>query len=237
MTEPLKSLLKYLPDKGLLLDAGCGQLTYAFLVKYFNPRLEVIPVDIVKPSVCKPSKYNFIQASIEWLPFRDETFDFIFCLSVLQLIKNDKIPIKEFHRVLRPSGLLFITIPTANSPFKLIRDMEIRCGVYNFLEYDVPHYHYYTRSIISELIEGMFYIVDLYGYKYNFIPRLGSFLFSLGKKTIRRKDITRIASASIVIKHFKTRSKNKYIDIITKLKRLFSDLSYHYIVILKNCNK
>jgi len=236
-TEVYKYLLRYTPSEGLVLDAGCGELTYTILLKYSKHRLEIIPIDIVIPDTCKKrNKYNFIQASAEKLPFREELFDFIFCLSTLQLIKDDRAVLKEFHRVLKTNGLLFLTIPTGKSMFRLIRDMEIRCGVYMFPEYNVPHYHYYTRDTIFGLTAGLFEIIDLYGYCYNFIPRLYSFFTSLAKMHFRR-GYTRSKNKKNrinIIKHLKVSDKKgNYSSIVDKLKRIFSDLSYHYIVVLK----
>ncbi|MEM2507639.1 MAG: methyltransferase domain-containing protein [Candidatus Aenigmatarchaeota archaeon] len=229
--EPLNSLLKYVPSRGLLLDAGCGQLTYTVLVKYFKPELEIIPLDIIIPEHLRNrNKYGFIAASIEELPFMEEVFDFIFCLSTIQLIKDDRGALRELHRVLKKNGILFFTLPTSKSLFRLIRDLEIRCGVYAYPEYNVPHHHYYTTNSILNLIDELFEVVDLYGYHYNFLPRLCKFLISLATKMCKRNFektlFTKGVNLQLVFK------KKKLMDKSLRLKML-RDLSYHYIVITR----
>lgn len=232
MEEPLNSLLKHAPSKGLVLDAGCGQLTYTILLKYFKPKLEIIPIDIAMPENLKNrKKHNFILASIENMPFRKEIFDFIFCLSTLQLIEDDRNALKEFHRILKRNGVLLFTVPTGKSIFRLLRELEIRCGVYRFPEFNVPHYHYYTTDSIKNLVKDLFYVVELYGYYYNFFFRLYAFLFSLIRKALKKSSTkTQLTHNAKAIRLIKKRSKfaNFY-----GIKKIFYDLSYHYVVIVK----
>ena len=46
------------------------------------------------------------------LPFADGTFDCIVTSEVLEHIQNDVAAIAEFHRVLKPGGMLGVTVPT-----------------------------------------------------------------------------------------------------------------------------
>ncbi len=232
MEEPLNSLLRHAPSKGLVLDAGCGQLTYTVLLKYFKPKLEIIPIDIVIPERLKNhKKHNFIAASIENMPFRKEIFDFIFCLSTLQLIKDDKNTLKEFHRILKRNGVLLFTVPTGKSIFRLLREIEIRCGIYRFPEFNVPHYHYYTTNSIKSLIKDLFYLVDLYGYYYNFFFRLYALLLSLIRKTLKRSSTKTRSTHNVSVSGLTV--KKRRFGSFYKIKKIFCDLSYHYVVIVK----
>jgi ubiquinone/menaquinone biosynthesis C-methylase UbiE len=232
MEEPLNSLLIHAPSKGLVLDAGCGQLTYTILLKYFKPKLEIIPIDIVIPERLKNrKKHSFIAASIENMPFREEIFDFIFCLSTLQLIKDDKNTLKEFHRILKRNGVLLFTVPTGKSIFRLLREIEIRCGVYRFPEFNVPHYHYYTTNSIKSLIKDLFYLVDLYGYYYNFFFRLYVLILSLIRKTLKRSSTKTRSTHNVRVSGLTV--KKRRFGSFYKIKTIFCDLSYHYVVIVK----
>lgn len=45
------------------------------------------------------------------LPYQENKFDLIFALDVLEHIKNDKLAVKEIKRVIKPKGIVLITVP------------------------------------------------------------------------------------------------------------------------------
>ena len=226
--EPHSSLLKYVPEKGLVLDAGCGFFTYTKFLKKYAKGIEIVCVDIANLDVKESRKNNFVLSSVQNLPFDDSSFDFILCLSLVQLISNDRKAIEEFYRVLKKPGKLLLTVPTKLSVFRLLRELEIICQVYKYPEFNVKHYHYYNKSDIRSLVEEKFEIIDLYGYGYNCVPRLITFLasfFKLGAKPHRKREID--ANLSKINIHYMRFSK-----LLEGLLRKFSDFSYHYIVVL-----
>ncbi|MFW9818963.1 MAG: class I SAM-dependent methyltransferase [Candidatus Thorarchaeota archaeon] len=52
-----------------------------------------------------------ICADIVKLPYRDETFDFVSALDVLEHIRDDEIAISEISRILKKKGIAVITVP------------------------------------------------------------------------------------------------------------------------------
>lgn len=115
---------------GKALDFGCGvgRLTQA-LVKYFD---EVVGVDIAPAMIELARSYNryhercryYLNDANNLSVFSENTFDFIFSLITLQHIKPtySKTYIKEFLRILVPSGLLVFQLPGVllpeNEPLK-----------------------------------------------------------------------------------------------------------------------
>jgi SAM-dependent methyltransferase len=57
-----------------------------------------------------------VQADITDLPFRDDSFDLIVCLHVLEHVPDDKQAVRELYRVLRPGGKAVVQVPP--SPFE-----------------------------------------------------------------------------------------------------------------------
>lgn len=45
------------------------------------------------------------------IPFSDNFFDGILCTEVLEHVLDLEIVLREFHRVLKPEGILLISIP------------------------------------------------------------------------------------------------------------------------------
>jgi SAM-dependent methyltransferase len=70
--------------------------------------LSVIKLDIVRPATISGP---FVQASAEALPFGDNSFDGVGLFDVLEHLKEPDICLTEVSRVVRPGGLVLITVP------------------------------------------------------------------------------------------------------------------------------
>lgn len=102
-----------------ILDVGCN---YGEIEKFLSAQNQVYAIDTDKSAIALAKKItksaNFKLASATDIPYPNNHFDVILCLSVLEHIKNDKKAISEIKRVLKPGGELILTIP--NKDFQLI---------------------------------------------------------------------------------------------------------------------
>lgn len=57
-----------------------------------------------------PSSRRLFQADVESLPFRDETFELVTCLGVLEYLDEDGTALTELHRVLRRGGSMILAV-------------------------------------------------------------------------------------------------------------------------------
>jgi SAM-dependent methyltransferase len=69
---------------GSVLDAGCGYGRYAPLFEDYTG-VDFSPDFIAKAKEKYPEKH-FIQADLQKLPFRDNAFDWAFCVSIKRMI-------------------------------------------------------------------------------------------------------------------------------------------------------
>ena len=69
------------------------------------------------------NRLRYVNASTAELPYEDEQFDKVFCLCVLEnLSQNDMLKsFEEFQRVLKPSGVLVLTIKSPASELSVLR--------------------------------------------------------------------------------------------------------------------
>lgn len=67
-----------------------------------------------------------IKADILDLPFKDESFDIVFCNHVLEHIEDDTKAMRELYRVMRKDGWGIIQVPLKNSLEKTFEDFSIR---------------------------------------------------------------------------------------------------------------
>ena len=100
-----KCLIESLKDikEGKVLDVGSERYGNRFLLNNFKG--EYITVDIDRKA--NPD----VIASVEDLPFKDNNFDIILCLEVLEHVKVPEKAINEMRRVLKKNGKLIISIP------------------------------------------------------------------------------------------------------------------------------
>jgi ubiquinone/menaquinone biosynthesis C-methylase UbiE len=101
-----------------ILDAGCG--TGEMAEQLIRRGHEVWGLDISEPMIryarerCGLSRFQL--GDIEHLPFRDNTFDAVVCLGVLEYLDTDERVLSELLRVIKPGGRAVISTPNAICP-------------------------------------------------------------------------------------------------------------------------
>lgn len=98
---------KLIPKSGRMLDAGSGGETY------FPDAGDRFQIDVAE-RLLKGQK-NAVCASVERIPFVDNSFDFVLCVGSVLNYANLMDAILELSRVLAPSGTLVIDVETTNS--------------------------------------------------------------------------------------------------------------------------
>lgn len=100
-----------------ILDAGSGATFFPFLLSSemdagsvtccdYDATLEPIFGTV---NAERATDIAFRQADLRALPFDDATFDIVYCVSVLEHTDQYEAIVREFHRVLRPGGVLIAT--------------------------------------------------------------------------------------------------------------------------------
>ena len=93
------------------------------------------------------------------LPFRDGSFDVIFHQGLLEHFREPTAIIEEQRRVLKPGGLLVVTVPQKYHPYTLVKHILIRAGKW-FAGWETE----YTINELEGLVAGQgFRILERYG--------------------------------------------------------------------------
>ena len=96
-----------------ILDAGCGTGGLSEKMESFG-RVTAIDINPVALKIAREKKIDkLLKASVERLPFQDNSFHLIVSLDVLyhQKVKSDIKALSELYRVLKPGGVLILRLP------------------------------------------------------------------------------------------------------------------------------
>ena len=94
-----------------ILDAGCGT---GINLKYLQILGDVYGLDISKNALIFSrirGLHSLICGSVDKLPFKNELFDLVLALDVIEHMDEDTSAVRELNRVLKPGGRLIITVP------------------------------------------------------------------------------------------------------------------------------
>ncbi|MEH2139780.1 class I SAM-dependent methyltransferase [Nostoc sp.] len=148
----LKRVICHIPKNSVVLDVGCG--SSATFLKSISPHIKQgFGVDF-KVKDFHSGNILTKQLMLENdLPFKDESFDVVTMLAVLEHIEHENEILKEIYRVLVPQGKLILTVPSVWSQsileflayrLKIVSEAEIR-----------DHKRYYKREHLKKkLVNG-----------------------------------------------------------------------------------
>jgi len=159
----VNTLLEYKSRNSKVLDLGCGiGLSLSFIGQVFK---NSIGCDISENSIKATKeilkkhkiKTPVILCKKDKLPFRDNYFDIVTFIEVIEHVENPDAVLKEIRRVLKPDGVLHIT--TANKWWPI-----------------EPHYHLPLLSYLPKNLANFYLKLSKRGSLYNInLPSYGRF--------------------------------------------------------------
>lgn len=112
-----------LKDEDKILDLGCGNGYYSYLLTQLPLKLKIIGLDshvnAIEDAKTKVSgkKVKFIVGAAEKIPFPKNYFDKIIMSEIIEHVRDDIKVLKETKRVLKKDGILVLTTPNKDYPF------------------------------------------------------------------------------------------------------------------------
>ncbi|MBC7330368.1 class I SAM-dependent methyltransferase [bacterium] len=138
--EILLSAIKGIEAKDVL-DVGCGTGGNLTLFNGFVVGLDV-SLQALKLAQKRKPEAILCRGEAENLPFKDDSFDLVLALDLLEHLPDDIQGLREMHRVLRKGGNVLITVPA-----------------YKFLwsEHDeaLHHFRRYSKCELKGKMEGV----------------------------------------------------------------------------------
>jgi len=190
----LKLFLSGVKDQGAkIVDVGCGNGTFLAQLNesgYTN----VFGVEAVQYPVLKKFQIKFIDVCFERLPWQGASCDAVTTWEVFEHIDNPRHLAREIHRILKPGGFLFISLPNV---FHLMsRLMFLRQGNFPRWTDKNDHWNIFTNQVFKKLFLADFDLVK----KTYYIPEIGKgFLHSI---VSRLKFLNRYLPEGELFSHF-----------------------------------
>ena len=131
----VEHVLPLIPAPGHWLDAGCGSGYFSRMLTASGlnvtgvdaswPMVEMARELAAEASLSDVLVFNSV-TTVESLPFPDHHFDGCICLSVLEYLDDPHLCLDELQRVLKPGGLLILSVPHRLSPIRLLQRLVFR---------------------------------------------------------------------------------------------------------------
>jgi ubiquinone/menaquinone biosynthesis C-methylase UbiE len=119
--------------RGSLLDVGCGEMPFRFAL---HPDVAYSGLDVAEAldfGMSGNSAITLFDGTN--IPFDDNSFDNILCTEVIEHAMDPEKLVNEMHRVLKPGGLLVLTVP------------------FSARVHHAPHdYHRFTRYRLAQMV-------------------------------------------------------------------------------------
>ena len=111
-------ILGLVPNRGKLLDAGCGIGVLLRMIRDKYPAVELFGTDFSRVAVDRTRGYGFSveRAVLPDIPFPDNFFTCVVCTEVLEHLDDPAATLREFRRILADDGLVIVSVPKDMGP-------------------------------------------------------------------------------------------------------------------------
>jgi len=141
--------------KPKILDTGCGTGRDLSFLENFESELYGIDLSDGMLNIAKNNltKTSLIKGDYRHIPFRENSFDGILNIaSLVHLPHNEKLnALAEFYRVLKPEGILYISIQNLLHPDRFVR--ALKYATPRGVLYDGRYWYFPTKYEMESLVE------------------------------------------------------------------------------------
>lgn len=182
-------------DDHVILDCACGRGFYLNMLRFAGKarlvglELEGAIIRRAQSNVGHLDDILLTQGDIYHLPFRDDTFDSVILSEILEHVTDDLAGLREVYRVLKPGGVVAITVPNANYPFlwdPINKTLETLFGVH--IQHGplagiwANHVRLYERDRLRAVVEKAGFLVEAErAFTHYSFPFIHNIVYGLGK--------------------------------------------------------
>jgi len=193
----VQTVFEWMPlgDDARILDCACGRGFYLNMIRHVSQcalaglELEDEIIRKAQRNVGHLPGITLTRGNIYALPFPDNWFDGVILSEILEHIDDDVAGLREVQRVLKPGGVVAITVPNANYPFwwdpinKTLETLfrtRIRRGPLAGIW--ANHVRLYTRAQLHAAVERAGFVVEAErAFTHYSFPFIHNLVYGLGK--------------------------------------------------------
>lgn len=193
----VQTIFEWIPlgDDARILDCACGRGFYLNMIRHVS-RCALVGLELEDEIIRKAQRnvghlpgITLTRGNIYALPFPDDWFDGVILSEILEHIDDDVAGLREVRRVLKPGGVVAITVPNANYPFlwdpinKTLETLfrtKIRRGPLAGIW--ANHVRLYTREQLRAAVEQAGFAVEAErAFTHTSFPFIHNLVYGLGK--------------------------------------------------------
>lgn len=185
-------------DGDTILDGGTGRGFYLRFIRHVcAARLVGVELDaailaIARQAVGGLPGLALTNASLYAIPYPAAAFDKAILSEVLEHIPDDVRALREVQRVLKPGGLVAVTVPNANYPFwwdPINKTLEVLLGTHirrgPLAGIWANHVRLYTREALREaVLSAGFEIAGERSFTHHSFPFIHNIVYGFGKTAL-----------------------------------------------------
>lgn len=193
----VQTIFEWIPphDEARILDCACGRGFYLNMYRRVS-RCTLVGLELEDEIIRKAQRnvghlpgITLTRGNIYALPFPDNWFDGVILSEILEHIDDDVAGLREVRRVLKPGGVVAITVPNANYPFlwdpinktlETLFHTKIRRGPLAGIW--ANHVRLYSRGELREAVEQAGLAVEVErAFTHTSFPFIHNLVYGLGK--------------------------------------------------------
>ncbi|MBN1121277.1 MAG: methyltransferase domain-containing protein [Anaerolineae bacterium] len=221
-------------DGDMIIDGGCGRGFYLRFIRH-TCNAELTGIELDQPIIEKAREalagfagITLVNGSLLSLPLSDGRYNKAILSEVLEHVPDDVGALKEIARVLRPGGLIAITVPNANYPFwwdpinktlETIFKTHISHGF--FAGIWANHVRLYTESELQGVVRAAgLEIVEERRFTHHCFPFIHNIVYGFGK-TVLEAGMLPKGMAAVADRHTIDETKKKGFNPVSIGLRVF----------------
>lgn len=187
------------PQPGLrVLDVPCGRGFYIERYRHAERGMCIVGAELDEATIelahAALVDAPLVRASIDRLPFGEATFDAAVCSEVLEHVDDDVAALADVARVVKPGGVIAITVPHARYPFwwdpvnwTLERAVGRHVSHGPLAGIWANHVRLYERQELSDVIAAArLELVEMRSFTHSCLPFSHNLVYGVGKPLLER---------------------------------------------------
>jgi SAM-dependent methyltransferase len=178
----------------VILDMPCGRGFYLNMLRYVSKATIIgaeLEWDVIKKAQANVGHLDIPlqQANLYHLPYADNSFDAVILSEILEHVDDDVAGLREAYRVLKPNGIVAVTVPHANYPFwwdpinktlETVFKTHIQHGI--FAGIWANHVRLYTPNELRSSLEmAGFKVEEERSFTHHSFPFIHNLVYGFGK--------------------------------------------------------